>query len=78
MLTAARTSEVLGARWDEISVTERLWTVPAVRMKAKREHRVPLSERSLTLLTRARELAAGSSFVFPGRSGKGRCRTWCS
>jgi integrase len=70
VLTAARTSEVLGARWDEINVAERLWTVPAGRMKAKREHRVPLSERSLSLLTRARELAAGSALVFPGRSGE--------
>ncbi|MEN3230394.1 tyrosine-type recombinase/integrase [Methylorubrum rhodesianum] len=70
ILTAARTGEVLGARWDEISLTDRLWTVPAARMKAKREHRVPLSERSLTILKRARELAAGSSFVFPGRSGE--------
>jgi integrase len=70
ILTAARTGEVLGARWDEISVTERLWTVPAVRMKAKREHRVPLSDRSLAILIRARELAAGSPFVFPGRSGE--------
>ena len=70
ILTAARTGEVLGARWDEISVTERLWTVPAIRMKAKREHRVPLSDRSLAILARARELAAGSPFVFPGRSGE--------
>lgn len=70
ILTAARTSEVLGARWDEINVTERLWAVPAARMKAKREHRVPLSERSLKILARARELAAGSALVFPGRSGE--------
>ncbi|BAQ46713.1 integrase [Methylobacterium aquaticum] len=70
ILTAARTSEVLGARWDEINVTERLWTLPAARMKAKREHRVPLGERSLAILARARELAAGSTFVFPGRSGE--------
>jgi len=70
ILTAARTGEVLGARWDEISLTDRLWTVPAARMKAKREHRVPLGERSLTILNRARELAAGSSMLFPGRSGE--------
>ena len=70
ILTAARTSEVLGARWDEINVTERLWTVPAGRMKAKREHRVPMGERSLLILARARELAAGSALVFPGRSGE--------
>ncbi len=70
VLTAARTSEVLGARWDEISVADRIWTVPAVRMKAKREHRVPLSERTLAILARGRELAAGSPLVFPGRSGE--------
>lgn len=70
ILTAARTNEVLGVRWDEINVTERLWTVPAARMKAKREHRVPLSERSLVILARAHELAAGSALVFPGPSGE--------
>lgn len=70
ILTAARTSEVLGARWDEVDTAGRLWIVPAARMKAKREHRVPLSERGLTILARARELAAGSSLVFPGRSGE--------
>lgn len=68
ILSAARTGEVLGARWDEINVTERLWTVPAGRMKAKREHRVPLGKRNLAILTRARELATGSDLVFPGRS----------
>ncbi|KQT78787.1 site-specific integrase [Methylobacterium sp. Leaf466] len=70
ILTASRTSEVLGARWDEINVVERLWTVPAMRMKAKREHRVPLSTRSIEILARARELAGGSALVFPGRSGE--------
>lgn len=45
-------------------MAERLRTVPATRMKAKREHRVPLSDRSLAILTRARELAAGRPLVF--------------
>ena len=52
ILTAARTGEVLGARWDEINLDERLWTVPTSRMKAGREHRVPLSDAALAVLTR--------------------------
>lgn len=70
ILTASRTSEVLGARWDEIDLKEKLWTVPASRMKAKREHRVPLSARSVEILVRAQVLAPGSALVFPGRSGE--------
>jgi integrase len=49
-LTAARTSEVLGARWGEIDLKEKTWIIPAVRMKAGREHRVPLSKSTLRLL----------------------------
>ena len=45
ILTAARTSEVLGAKWSEVDLAEKLWTVPAERMKAKRVHRVPLTAR---------------------------------
>ena len=45
ILTAARTGEVIGARWGEINIAERLWTVPAGRMKAGKEHRAPLSRR---------------------------------
>jgi integrase len=44
ILTAARTGEVIGATWDEINVAEKLWTIPGERMKAGREHRVPLSD----------------------------------
>ena len=43
ILTAARTGEAIGARWDEIDLKAKVWTVPAARMKAKVEHRVPLS-----------------------------------
>ena len=50
ILTAARTGEVLGARWDEIDLDAKLWTVPAARMKAGREHRVPLTARALAIL----------------------------
>lgn len=67
ILTAARTGEVLGAEWPEINEGEALWTVPAARMKAGREHRVPLSERALVILRRAKELAPESTLIFPGR-----------
>ena len=70
ILTATRTSEVLGATWAEIDLERGLWTIPAKRMKAGREHRVPLAPRCLELLTRAKELSAGSEYVFPSRSPK--------
>ena len=65
ILTAARTGEVLGARWDEFNLAERLWTIPAGRMKAGREHRVPLGDAALTLLDRMAAMRTGD-FVFPG------------
>jgi integrase len=68
ILTAARTGEVIQARWDEFDLDKAVWTVPAERMKARREHRVPLSGRAIELLARARELAGPSLLVFPGRS----------
>jgi integrase len=72
ILTAARTGEVIGARWDEIDLFDKTWTVPAARMKARREHRVPLSPRVLTILEdmqAARD--AGNAHVFPGgKAGK--------
>src|ERR1700730_16299749 len=70
ILTAARSGEVLGARWDEFDLHAKVWTVPAARMKAGREHRVPLLSRALAILE---ELAAAKTgdFVFPGqRHGK--------
>jgi integrase len=77
ILTATRTSEVLEARWCEIDLEQAAWTIPAGRMKAGREHRVPLAPRCIELLNQAKLLAAGSEFAFPGRSGKNRCPTWC-
>lgn len=68
ILTAARTSEVLGARWDEIDWSSKTWTVPANRIKAGREHRVPLTLRCLELLKQAEALADGGPYVFPGRA----------
>jgi integrase len=67
ILTAARTGEVIGARWGEIDLEARMWVVPAHRMKAHREHRVALSDEALAVLERLRLLKAGDdSFVFPG------------
>jgi integrase len=56
ILTAARTSEVLNARWDEFDLKGRMWSVPAGRMKMDREHKVPLSDRCLEILNAAKEL----------------------
>jgi integrase len=56
-LTAARTGEVLGARWGEVDLTAKVWTVPATRMKAGREHRVPLSDAALAVLGNVQPLA---------------------
>ncbi len=70
VLTAARSAEVRLATWTEINTTERVWTISAMRMKAKREHRVPLCGRALELLAAARTLGAGNRLVFPMRSGK--------
>jgi integrase len=57
ILTAARTSEVLGGIWHEIDLTAKIWTVPASRMKAGKEHRVPLSGAALAVLEQVRPLA---------------------
>src|SRR5262245_25959218 len=50
ILTAARTGEIIGARWNEIDLLNKTWTIPAARMKAGREHKVPLSPRALAIL----------------------------
>ena len=66
ILTAARSGETLGARWDEIDLDQRLWTVPAERMKAGRPHRVPLSTAAMQVLEPLAELRDGD-LVFPGQ-----------
>jgi integrase len=68
ILTATRSGEVYGARWSEIDMAAKVWTVPADRMKAAREHRVPLSERSLAIIERLSEARTGD-FVFPSPRG---------
>ena len=65
ILTAARSGEVLGARWEEIDLLGKVWSVPAGRMKGGREHRVPLSERAVAILEELHQ-ARTSDFVFPG------------
>ena len=50
ILTAARTGEVIGARWSQIDFKDKVWIVPAARMKSGREHRVPLSSAAITVL----------------------------
>ncbi|MDP1682201.1 MAG: integrase arm-type DNA-binding domain-containing protein [Burkholderiales bacterium] len=62
--TAARTGEVIGARWDEIDLPSKTWAVPAERMKAEKEHLVPLCERAIEILKELQPL--GGEFVFPG------------
>jgi integrase len=70
ILTATRTGETLGATWDEFDLEAGLWTIPAARMKAGREHRVPLSEAAASVLERLQE-ARQSDFAFPGaRQGR--------
>lgn len=72
ILTATRTGEVLGATWGEIDLHAAVWTIPATRMKAGNEHRVPLSERALAILAEVAQLRlepGGEAAVFPnGRS----------
>lgn len=67
LLTAARTGEAVGARWDEIDIAAKVWTLPAERMKAGREHRVPLCNRAVDILKIMRA-AQQNDFVFPGHS----------
>ena len=65
ILTACRTSEVLGATWDEIDVEKKFWTIPASRMKAAREHRVPLSLRCLEIVEAMRKKGARVALCSP-------------
>lgn len=65
VVTAARTGEVIGAEWAEFDLEAKIWTVPAERMKMKREHRVPLSPRAIELLE-ALKGASASGYVFRG------------
>lgn len=76
ILTAARSGEVRGMTWAEVDLDRTRWTVPGQRMKAGKEHRVPLSERALAILAEMAQLRPGgddgSALVFPGDETSGR------
>lgn len=70
ILTASRTNEVIDATFDEFDLDKAVWVIPAARMKAKREHRVPLSTRAIQIV-RQMEAVRQNDHVFPGQRGKG-------
>jgi integrase len=67
ILTAARTGEVIGANWGEVDLEKAMWTIPASRMKATKEHRVPLSPRALEILEVTKGLH--TEWLFPAMNG---------
>ncbi len=68
ILTVARTNEVISATWPEIDLKTKTWRIPASRMKAGREHRVPLSLRCLEILRAAKQISDGGELIFPGQT----------
>ena len=70
ILTAARSGEVRSMDWSEVDIEKATWVVPASRMKARKEHRVPLSTRAVAILKEAQTLGAGTGLVFPSRKGE--------
>ena len=75
IITATRSGDVRGARWDELDLDTGLWTIPAGRMKAGRQHRVPLSAPAVEILAEARGYSNGSDLVFPSKTG-GEIPSW--
>jgi integrase len=80
ILTAARTGDTIGAVWDEVNTSDKVWTVPADRMKAGKEHRVPLSSRALAILrdeheVRTSDYAAWSAATSPCMASARRSAT---
>lgn len=67
ILCASRTSETLNTTWNEVNFSAKTWTIPANRMKAGVEHRVPLSLRAIEILKKAKALSDGGPHIFPGR-----------
>ena len=72
VLTASRSGEARGARWDELHTGSRTWTIPGSRMKTGIEHRVPLSDAAMGLLVTATPLKDGSGLVFPSATRRGK------
>ena len=72
VFTAARSGEARGATWDEIDIQGATWTIPGSRMKTGTEHRVPLSDQAIEVLTLARQLEDGSGLCFPSPLRPGR------
>lgn len=68
LLTLVRPSEASGTRWAEIDLEAKLWTIPAERMKAKREHIVPLSSQALDILEVMKPISAHREHIFPSRN----------
>lgn len=68
LLTLVRPSEASGARWVEIDFVNKLWKIPAARMKAKREHIVPLSSQALNILDIMRTISSHREYLFPSRN----------
>ena len=69
VLTAARSGEVRRAEWNEVDWNSRIWEIPAIRMKARRPHRVPLSNRSIEVLKAAWEVSGPDGLIFPAGPG---------
>ena len=70
ILTAARSSEVRGMTWNEVDLKEAVWTLPAERMKAKKAHRIPLSNRAIEILKSQKDKEEHPELVFPTVRGK--------
>ncbi|EKG0406493.1 tyrosine-type recombinase/integrase [Vibrio cholerae] len=74
--TMTRPAEASGARWDEINWKEKVWTIPAERMKKRREHRIPLTEQMLALLEVMKPISGHRDFIFPSdRDPKKPCNS---
>ena len=65
--TAGRSGETRKAIWSEVDLAGAKWVIPAARMKSRKEHRVPLSDRALEILEKARELKSSDDLIFPSR-----------
>ena len=70
ILTACRSGEVRGVRWDEVDIDAATWPIPGERTKTGRPHRVPLSARALSILAEARKFMDASGLIFPSQTGR--------